>query len=306
MKSILAIHGGAGTITRSSMSEEMEAAYLQGLRDALEAGRIAYLRGDAAEDICAAAVVSLEENPLYNAGKGAVFTHAGDHEMDAAMMRGSDLAAGAVAGVRFVRNPVLLARAVMKYEEHVLLSGTGADAFARLQGLETVSNNWFDTPHRRLQYEQALAEDIIILDHHEKKFGTVGAVALDQKNNIAAATSTGGMTNKKFGRIGDSPLIGSGTYANNETCAVSCTGHGEYFIRYAVAYDLSCRIAYGKQTLNDAADELIYKVLQDAGGEGGLIAINRLGEVTLPFNSPGMYRGILHENGDVEVAIYRS
>ena len=190
-------------------------------------------------------------------------------------------------------------------EEHVLLSGTGADAFARLQGLETVSNNWFDTPHRRLQYEQALAEDIIILDHHEKKFGTVGAVALIRKTTLLRYLYRRN-DQQKFGRIGDSPLIGSGTYANNETCAVSCTGHGEYFIRYAVAYDLSCRIAYGKQTLNDAADELIYKVLQDAGGEGGLIAINRQGEVTLPFNSPGMYRVFCDENGDVEVAIYRS
>ena len=303
----IAIHGGAGTIVRSSMSAEKEKQYTEALREALRAGYAVLQKGAAALDAIEIAIKSLEDCPLFNAGKGAVYNNAGKHEMDASIMSGKDLSAGAVSLIRNVRNPVSLARAVMEKSDHVFLCGEGAEVFARSANLAFEPDTYFDTPFRYEQWQAALKEDGTFLDHNiptDKKFGTVGAVALDIHGNLAAATSTGGMTNKKFGRVGDSPIIGAGTYANNNTCAISCTGHGELFIRSVVAYDISCLMEYKGLSLAEACHEVVMKKLVAIKGEGGLIAIDKNGNIELPFNSEGMYRAM--KNADTElIAIYK-
>lgn len=301
----IAIHGGAGTILRSVMTEEKEQAYRAALEHALKAGYTILNSGGSALDAVEAAVVSMENCPLFNAGLGAVFTHDGTHEMDASIMEGAQLNAGAVAGICGPKNPVSLARAVMEKSDHVLLAGDGAEDFARSIGMEFMDDKYFHTDHRFEQLQEALGEDRVQLDHSEgKKFGTVGAVALDMAGNIAAATSTGGMTNKRWGRVGDSPLIGSGTYADNNSCAVSCTGHGEYFIRSVVAFRVACLMSIGNKTLNEAANYVVKDHLVKTGGEGGLIAIDRKGNISMPFNSAGMYRGYMRNPQDFLISIY--
>lgn len=300
----LAIHGGAGTILRSSMTAELQQQYEQGLQDALQAGYSVLQGGGSAVDAVQAAVVSLEDFPLFNAGRGSVFNNAGGHEMDASIMDGKNIDAGAVSGIRNVKNPVLLARTIMDKSEHVLLCGQGAEQFAKQQGLQFEDDAYFYVQHRYEQWQQALKEDSISLDHNDKKFGTVGAVALDANGNLAAATSTGGMTNKKFGRMGDSPIIGAGTYANNNTCAISCTGHGELFIRSVVAYDISCLMEYKGLSLKEACDVVVHDKLVKIQGEGGLVALDKHGNIELPFNSEGMYRGYATEN-ERKVMIYK-
>lgn len=300
----LAIHGGAGTILRSSMTAELQKQYEQGLHDALQAGYSVLQGGGSAVDAVQAAVVSLEDFPMFNAGRGSVFNNAGGHEMDASIMDGKNIVAGAVSGIRNVKNPVLLARTIMDKSEHVLLCGQGAEQFAKQQGLQFEDDTYFYVQHRYEQWQQALKEDSISLDHNDKKFGTVGAVALDENGNLAAATSTGGMTNKKFGRMGDSPIIGAGTYANNNTCAISCTGHGELFIRAVVAYDISCLMEYKGLSLREACDVVVHDKLVKIQGEGGLVALDKHGNIELPFNSEGMYRGYATET-ERKVMIYK-
>ncbi len=300
----LAIHGGAGTILRSSMTAELQQQYEQGLQDALQAGYSVLQGGGSAVDAVQAAVVSLEDFPLFNAGRGSVFNNAGGHEMDASIMDGKNIDAGAVSGISHVKNPVLLARTIMDKSEHVLLCGQGAEQFAKQQGLQFEDDAYFYVQHRYEQWQQALKEDSISLDHNDKKFGTVGAVALDANGNLAAATSTGGMTNKKFGRMGDSPIIGAGTYANNNTCAISCTGHGELFIRAVVAYDISCLMEYKGLSLREACDVVVHDKLVKIQGEGGLVALDKHGNIELPFNSEGMYRGYATET-ERKVMIYK-
>lgn len=302
----IAIHGGAGTLTRGMMTSEKEIAYLAGINTALKAGYTLLEQGASATDAVTAAVMSLEDCHLFNAGRGSVFTAEGTHEMDASIMEGLTRQAGAVAMVTGIKNPILLARDVMEYSGHVLLAGQGAMAFAEQRNYEILPPSYFYDPFRYEQWQGIKGTDKTQLDHTEsdRKFGTVGAVACDLHGNIAAATSTGGMTNKKFGRIGDSPLIGSGTYANNQTCAVSCTGSGEFFIRGAVAYDVSCLIEYRQLDLQAACDEVIKNRLLNLGGDGGLIAVNARGEVVFSFNTEGMYRGFRRSNGTSYAAIY--
>lgn len=311
-KYAIAIHGGAGTILKSNMTLEKEKAYTEGLKDAIEAGEIILKNGGLALDAVEAAVISLENNPLFNAGKGAVFNNAGKNEMDAAIMNGSDLSAGAITGVTNIKNPVSLAKAVMEQSEHVFLAGLGAMDFAKKVGAQLEDDAYFYVQLRYDQFLQAKQSDSILLDHTStnlegegKKFGTVGAVAKDIHGNLAAATSTGGMTNKKFGRIGDSPMIGAGTYANNATCAVSCTGHGELFIRSVVAYDVSCLMAYKGLSLQEACEEVVMNKLVKIGGEGGLIAVDHQGKMTLIFNSEGMYRAMKSSDSELMVGIYK-
>ena len=306
MKKIaLALHGGAGTILRSSMSKEKEVLYKAALQSALTLGYEVLEKGGTAIDAVEQCVISLENCPLFNAGKGSVFTNTETHEMDAAIMEGDKLMAGAVAGVNGVRNPIQLARKIMENSEHVLLYGKGAEEFARLMNLPFENSDYFFDQFRYDQLKEIQNTDTFKLDHSDKKFGTVGAVALDINGNLAAATSTGGMTNKRFNRIGDSPIIGSGTYANNKTCAVSCTGHGEFFIRAVVAYDVSCLMEYKGLNLNDACNEVVQHKLVKLGGEGGLIAINADGECILSFNSEGMYRAWKDASGNGGVEIYK-
>jgi len=299
----LAVHGGAGTITKGQHTSEKEQAYREGLAAALQAGQHILKQGGSAEDAVLAAVVALENNHLFNAGRGSVFNYDGQHEMDASIMRGSDLKAGSVTCVHHIKNPILAAQAVMHHSEHVLLSGNGAEAFATLQKLDFESDAYFHDDFRFEQWKSIEGTGSVQLDHSEKKFGTVGAVACDMLGNLAAATSTGGMTNKRWGRIGDTPIIGSGTYANNTTCAISCTGHGEYFMRAVVAYDISCLIEYKGYTLKQACDYVVKDKLVSFGGEGGLIAVDREGNIELPFNSEGMYRGWC-TGEKMETAIY--
>ena len=304
----IAVHGGAGTINPLFMTAQKEAEYRKGLTDALQAGQQILSKGDSSLDAVQAAVMVLEDFPLFNAGKGAVFTHKGTHEMDAAIMEGNGLMAGAVSGISQVRNPVLLARQVMENSGHVFLSGSEAEQFATNCGMTLENADYFFTQERHKQWLDIKDSDSYQLDHQantEKKFGTVGAVALDQQGNLAAATSTGGMTNKKFGRIGDTPVIGAGTYANNATCAISCTGHGEYFLRAVVAYDISCLMEYKGMSLKEACDFVVMDKLVKFGGEGGLIAIDKQGNIELPFNSEGMYRGFAIANNLVQTAIYK-
>jgi len=303
----IAVHGGAGTILRSNMTPQLQQQYEGALQDALDAGYHVLASGGSSLDAVQAAVVSLEDFPLFNAGRGSVFGNNGKHEMDAAIMWGKTLEAGAVCGVTGVRNPVVLARAVMEHSGHVLLSGAGAAAFGEKMGLPMEEEQYFYTEQRYNQWQQAMKENVVQLDHSDKKddkkYGTVGAVALDKDGNLAAATSTGGLTNKKYGRVGDSPIPGAGTYANNNTCAISCTGVGELFIRSVVAYDISCLMEYKGLSLREACDIVVHDKLVKIGGEGGLVAIDKHGNIELPFNSEGMYRGWRNEKGN-EVKIY--
>jgi L-asparaginase / beta-aspartyl-peptidase len=301
----LAIHGGAGTILPELMTSELQTQYEQGLEAALEVGRSCLAGGGSALDAVTQVVMTLEDFPLFNAGRGSVFNHIGGHEMDAAIMDGATQEAGAVCGVTGVRNPVVLAKLVMQHSGHVMLAGAGAEEFGRLQGVEFKQPEWFHVAHRYQQWQDAMKEDVVSLDHSGKKFGTVGAVALDKAGNMAAATSTGGMTNKRFGRVGDTPIIGAGTYAHNATCAVSCTGHGELFIRAVVAYDVACLMAYAGLSLQAATDRVVMEKLVEIGGEGGLIAIDSAGNMAMPFNSAGMYRACCNSSGLREVRIYR-
>ncbi|MBP7168564.1 MAG: isoaspartyl peptidase/L-asparaginase [Bacteroidia bacterium] len=303
----LAIHGGAGTITRALLTSEKEKNYNAALAAALNAGEAVLKNGGSAMDAVITSVMSLEDCPLFNAGRGAVFTAEGTHEMDASLMTGHNLDAGAVAGVAGVRNPVLLAREIMLHSDHVLLAGKGAEQFAKERGLKFEDHQYFHDEYRWQQLQEAIREGKVQLDHTEtenKKFGTVGAVARDKNGNLAAATSTGGMTNKKFNRIGDSPVIGAGTYANNATCAISCTGHGEFFLRAVVAYDISCLMEYKGCSLEEACRIVVMDKLVKIGGEGGLIAIDHAGNICLPFNSEGMYRGSVSEGYPQHTAIY--
>ncbi len=303
---IIALHGGAGTILRSSMTAENEKFFLKALEDALEAGHSVLRAGGSALDAVVHATVILEDCPLFNAGKGSVFTHDGCHEMDASVMDGISLKAGAVTGVHNVKNPVLLARSIMENSEHVLLSGSGAEEFARKLRVEFEPDDYFFNQFRYDQLLEVRDSDTIRLDHSDKKFGTVGAVAKDVHGHLAACTSTGGMTNKRYGRVGDSPVIGAGTYANDLTCAVSCTGHGEYFLRAVVAYDISCLMEYKGMTLQEACKLVVHKKLPALGGEGGLIAVDANANCALVFNSEGMYRGWKDADGKGSVAIYKS
>ncbi len=306
-KLALAIHGGAGTINRAALSAAREADYRAGLQHALLRGWAILHDGGAALAAVEEAVSVLEDNPLFNAGRGAVFTHDERHEMDAAIMSGRDLRAGAVATVSGVKNPIKLARRVMEETEHVLLCGPGAEEFARAAGCAFAPPEYF---FDELRYEQLLAarrEGAVRLDHSTgNKFGTVGAVARDCDGHLAAATSTGGMTNKRYGRIGDTPLIGAGTYADDRTCAVSCTGHGEYFIRTVAAYEVACLMKYKNLPLAAACAQVVDVTLRELGGEGGLIAVDQAGNIALPFNSEGMYRAWITAGSAAQVAIYRA
>jgi beta-aspartyl-peptidase (threonine type) len=308
----LVIHGGAGVIERDALSAQDEQAIRADLGKALDAGQAVLSKGGTALDAVTAAITVLEDSPRFNAGKGAVFNAQGKHELDASIMEGHTRRAGAVAGVRTVRHPVLLARKVMEASPHVMLMGDGAESFADgFRDIERVENSWFDTDDRRKQLEQAQAaeraqpaaagEPALV---RGKYFGTVGAVALDAQGRIAAATSTGGMTNKKWGRVGDSPIIGAGTYADAR-CGVSGTGWGEFYIRAAVAHDICARVAYKGQTLQEAADEVILREIPAMGGDGGAIALDRDGNIAMPFNTSGMYRAWLKPDGSRGTAIFR-
>lgn len=306
----IAIHGGAGTILQSVMTPELEKAYKDGLQTALDAGYAVLHKNGSAIDAVLAATVELENNILFNAGKGSVFTNKGLHEMDAAIMSGVDFSAGAVAGVTNVKNPIELAYHVMTNSNHVLLCGSGADDFAKEQNVQLANDDYFFSEVRYKQWQEIRESDGYALDHSvtetgEKKFGTVGAVACDALGNIAAATSTGGMTNKKYGRVGDSPLIGCGTYANNKTCAVSATGHGELFIKAVAAYDVSCLMEYKGLSLQDAMNIVVNDKLVKINGEGGMIGVDAQANIAMLFNCEGMYRGRRNNEGVNEVAIYK-
>lgn len=317
-KYVMVIHGGAGTITRKNMSPEKEAAYVAALTKALQTGYDVLKSGKTSLDAVEATIHIMEDSPLFNAGKGAVFTHDGKNEMDAAIMDGKTMMAGAVAGVTTIKNPISAARAVMEKSEHVMMVGHGAELFAKQAGIEIVDPKYFYTKERWDGLQQAIKEDSTksVLDHgnkksmklgtinHDYKFGTVGAVALDKNGNLAAGTSTGGMTNKRYGRIGDSPIIGAGTYANNATAGISCTGWGEFYIRNVVAHDISAMMEYKNMSVADASRAALDKVGK-MGGDGGLIALDAKGNVSMPFNTEGMYRGTVTENGKIEVLIYK-
>lgn len=299
----IAIHGGAGTLPRAAMTPERDRAYRAGLAAALDAGYAVLDGGGTSLDAVTTAVRILEDDPLFNAGRGAVLTAGGIAELDASIMDGRTLAAGAVAGLRHVRNPIELARAVMEHSSHVMLIGGGAEEFALERGMAPVPNEYFHTETRRLQLQRALPGGGGPVNELSA-LGTVGAVALDQDGNLAAATSTGGMTAKRYGRVGDSPIIGAGTYADNAGCAVSATGHGEFFIRTVVAHDICARVAYAGATLAEAADAVVMGRLRQMGGEGGIIAVDARGNVVMPFNSEGMFRGARSADGRREIAIY--
>ena len=312
----IVVHGGAGTILRGSMTPDVEKAVREKITEALMKG-YAILKNDGSSlDAVEAVIRILEDSPLFNAGKGAVFTHEGTNELDAAIMDGSTLKAGAVAGVKHIRNPISLARMVMERSPHVMMAGEGAEAFARSQGVELVPQDYFYTEKRWKQLQDALSRDKAREDslkarqkaHRDTaagEHGTVGCVALDHNGNLAAGTSTGGMTDKRYGRIGDSPVIGAGTYANNSTCAVSGTGTGEYFIRLAVAHDISSLMEYRGMSLEQAARTVVMDKLTKLGGEGGVIAIDRDGHTAMPFNSSGMYRAYIDSTGNPVVKIYK-
>ena len=310
----IVIHGGAGTILKEDMTAGLEQAYISGLNESLNAGYAVLENGGSAVDAVKSAIVILEDNVLFNAGRGSVFTKKGVQEMDAAIMDGKDLKAGAVAGVRNVRNPIALAVEVMEHSNHVFLSGKGANDFAIRQGIKLEPDEFFFSQFRYDQWKAIRDSDNYSLDHthqgleellKDKKFGTVGAVACDMQCNIAAATSTGGMTNKKYGRIGDSPLIGCGTYANNKTCAISCTGHGEPFIRAVAAHDVNCIMEYRGLNLQRAMDEVVNKKLLAMDGEGGMIGVDAAGNVAMVLNCAGMYRGMRDSEGGSFVGIFR-
>lgn len=316
-KYVLVMHGGAGTILKKNMTAEKEVAYRAAMTKALQTGYDALKSGKSSLDAVEVAIHVLEDSPLFNAGKGAVFTHEGKNEMDAAIMDGKTLKAGAIAGVTVIRNPISAARAVMDKSEHVMMAGKGAEDFAKQAGLTIVDPSYFYTEDRWKGLQQALKQDSMktVLDHDKKasklgtinrdfKFGTVGAVALDNAGNLAAGTSTGGMTNKRYGRIGDAPIIGAGTYANNATAGVSGTGWGEYYIRTVLAYDLSAMMAYQKLSVEQASKQVIAK-MGKLGGDGGLIALDKNGHVAMEFNTAGMYRGTVTADGKISVEIYK-
>ena len=309
-KAVIAIHGGAGAISRAQMSPALEQQYIAALSAVVEAGQAILAAGGSALDAVTEAVRLLEECPLFNAGKGAVFTREATHELDACVMDGYTLKAGAVAGVSRIENPVLAARLVLDASPHVLLVGEGAHAFVASQGMPLVDPALFSTPERLAQLQRAQAGDDIVLDHDapldpDRKFGTVGAVALDLQGNLAAATSTGGMTNKLPGRVGDSPLPGAGCYANNASVAVSCTGSGEVFMRTLAAYDIAALMEYGGMSLHEACAGVVMDKIPALGGSGGVIAIDREGNVALPFNSEGMYRGYGYVGDAPNIGIYQ-
>lgn len=323
-KFVLVIHGGAGTIRKSQMSPEKEKAYTDALNEALEKGSAILSKGGSALDAVEASIRIMEDNPLFNAGKGAVFTNEGKNELDASIMNGKTLGAGAVAGVTTIKNPISTARAVMEKSPHVMMVGKGAEQFAKEQGQEIVDPSYFYTEDRWKGLQRAKQEDSLQQNKKDTlkqthafseffysplgvggKYGTVGAVALDQHGNLAAATSTGGMTNKKFGRVGDAPIIGAGTYANNKTVAISGTGWGEYFIRLVMAKTISDMMEFGKIKLKQAADEMVMKRLPAMGGDGGLIAVDKDGNIAMPFCTEGMYRGYMKEGGKKVIEIYK-
>jgi len=310
----LVIHGGAGTILKEDMTPDLEKAYMDGLNQALQVGFAVLEEGGTAVNAVKASLVLLEDHVLFNAGRGAVFTKKGVQEMDAAIMDGKSLEAGAVAGVRNVRNPIELATEVMHNSNHVFLSGKGANDFAIKQGVKLEPDEYFFSQFRYDQWKAIRDSDTYSLDHthhhleelmRDKKFGTVGAVACDQHGHLAAATSTGGMTNKKYGRIGDSPLIGAGTYANDATCAISCTGHGEMFIRAVASYDVSCLMEYSQLSLQEAMDRVVNNKLKQLNGEGGMIGVDGKGNYAMIFNSAGMYRAVKNSDNFSQVLIYQ-
>jgi L-asparaginase / beta-aspartyl-peptidase len=305
----IVIHGGAGTIERKNMDSLTESLYLQSLNQALDIGEKILVDGGKSIDAVESVIRYLEDNPLFNAGKGAVFTHDGKNELDASIMTGADQKAGAVGSVMIVKNPISLARKVMENSEHVFMIGRGAEQFAKEQNLDIVEPSYFYTEKRFQSLQKILAEDSLKSQLSEdekgnKKHGTVGCVALDKNGDITAGTSTGGMTNKRYNRLGDAPVIGAGTYADNASCGVSCTGHGEFFIRYTVARDIAALVEYKGLTLKEACDQIVYKKLVAKGGEGGLIALDKFGNIEMPFNTSGMYRGYAKQ-GKREVAIYK-
>jgi beta-aspartyl-peptidase (threonine type) len=303
---VMVIHGGAGVIRRAEMSSEKEKLYREKLQEALQAGFGLLKTGKSSLDAVQAAITIMEDSPLFNAGKGAVFAANGKNELDAAIMDGKTLRAGAVTCVHHIKNPINLARLVMEKSVHVLLCGEGAEEFALEQGIILMPGEYFFTEHRWQQLLRAREKEKQQMDSlAENKSGTVGALALDQYGNLAAGTSTGGMTNKKYGRIGDTPLVGAGTYADNKTCAVSATGHGEYIIRGVLAYDIAAMIEYRGFPLQQAVQEAIYKKLNQAGGTGGVIALNTSGDIAMSFNTEGMYRGYLRENEEVVILMYK-
>ena len=301
----LAIHGGAGTLPRAEMSTESEARYRAALAEALAAGFAVLERGGTSLEAVTRAVVALEDFPLFNAGRGAVFTHDGQNELDASIMEGATRKAGAVCGLAHVKNPIELARAVMEHSEYVMLSGAGAEEFALTRGIALVPRSYFYTEARWRQLERLRAGETGLSPLTISHVGTVGAVAADAAGRLAAATSTGGMTGKRFGRIGDSPIIGAGTYADNRSCAVSATGHGEIFIRAAVAHDICSRIRFGGRSLATAVREVVLEELPAMRGEGGVIAIDRHGQIAMEFNSEGMFRASRRAGEDPTIAIYR-
>ena len=313
-KYTLVIHGGAGTILKDDMTPDLETAYIKGLQDALDAGYGVLEEGGSAVNAVKAAIVIMEDNMLFNAGRGSVFTKKGVQEMDAAIMDGKKMQAGSISGVRNVRNPIELATEVMINSNHVFLSGKGANDFAIKQGIKLEPDEYFFSEFRYDQWKAIRDSDNYSLDHthqqleelmRDKKFGTVGAVACDQNGNIAAATSTGGMTNKKYGRIGDSPIIGAGTYANNKTCAISCTGHGEPFIIAVAAHSVSALMEYKDLSVAEACNEVVMHKLVEMEGEGGMIAVDAAGNAVMTFNSAGMYRGYRSSDGSEEISIYK-
>ncbi|MFT5216842.1 MAG: beta-aspartyl-peptidase (threonine type) [Glaciecola sp.] len=304
----IAIHGGAGTLVKGLMTPELEAEYKAALKTARDIGYKILEQGGTALDAVESAVNSLEDTPLFNAGKGAVFTNEGTHEMDASIMDGKTLEAGAVSLVTGIKNPVSLARDVMEKSYHVFLAGEGAMKFAKSNGYDIETPEYFYDEVRYKQWQGIKDSDSFQLDHSVKKdgkFGTVGAVACDQHGNIAGATSTGGMTNKKWGRVGDSPMVGAGVYANNKTCAISCTGSGEFFIRGVVAYDVSCLMEHKGLSVEEASNEVIHKRILELKGDGGLIAIDAQGNIAMPFNTEGMYRAFKTSKGKEEISIYK-
>lgn len=308
----IAIHGGAGTISKAKLTPTQTQQYKDKLKEAVSTGYAVLKKGGTSTDAVVAAIKVLEASPLFNAGVGAVYTWNEEHELDASIMEGSGKHAGAVAGVKRIKSPIDAARRVMDRSPHVMLSGEGAETFAAAHGLELVSNDYFDTPHRKEALErvklQMQRSDHAYIETTQPmtdyKFGTVGAVALDQYGNLAAGTSTGGMTAKRWGRIGDSPVIGAGTWADNSSCAVSATGHGEYFIRYHVAADICSRVKYQQVSIVDAGYQVIYKDLVKAGGEGGVIILDPQGNITMPYNTEGMYRASVDTQGRISVAIF--
>jgi len=308
-KPAIVIHGGAGTIARASLTDEKEARIRAVLKTSVQAGHQALLDGTSSASAVAAAINVMEDSPLFNAGKGAVYNAAGNHEMDASIMEGAGLNAGSVASVSHIRNPIDLALKVMAESEHVMLMGEGAEEFARQHGFEMIDQAYFHTDFRWQQLQRIKAKETAhqqpsTEDQHDQWFSTVGAVALDRHGNLAAGTSTGGTSNKRWGRVGDSPIIGAGTYANNNSCAVSATGHGEFFIRYVVAYNICNRVELGTP-LAEAADTVVNDILVKAEGEGGIIAMDAAGNITTPFNSEGMYRASIDTDGNMKISIYR-